>query len=657
MLYIKNEFVLPIYKDKILNIKHLSTNEEIEAPTHSLYWVPPTQTSSIYKPWDYIDLISEYDKLMELAPNYIKKYRYEKGGVPILTKNGNHELYHYILEPDSYSKTIFIQAGIHGNEMDSKQQLLRIVDILVNKINKNGYERFKNIRNDVRLVIIPCVNPFGHNLGTGGMNIPYNYDGVEQQHGINMNRNYDFNQQWALASIGVGGSPSFDMEEVQHTRDIIKSVGVENIDYAMDWHDGGYVMEHYWINYDVDADNREMIDNFVKYLVSKYNITNPVINNCKDTSTTGTASMYFSKSLGLIGSTVEWIGGLLGYDFSSSHMTQSIEVRGNMLLMAYENNIKGWQVNEPIDAQYFHFDYPKAFTVDGLRYDAADSRTIVTDTKIYSRWDDLFKNNPTLIDKSEKLGESAYGQSIHTYTFGNGENKVLYVGGVMRYGATHKIDEFAIYQLIEYLCNDYIVNQSKFLQDLRNNYTIIVLPCIDNVGSNTDIIKNCGLNNMALSYKKWQIVEGKCQPTPYALVNHDVPIVKTIIDNNKDLKCVVSGGEIMNGYAGNTVDYTTNFETHIVLPKNQLENNIVSNYKTHLANNRNEFVVVENTKGTTFGDYAYDNYNIPCYYIQLKTSKKYKELAEYHNLSETEYIHGNYEAGRRIANLVNLFIS
>lgn len=640
----------------ILNNKVMFGENEVNnetEPVSTKYWTPPTQESSTYKPWDYNGLIAEYDKLMAISNGYIKKYRYEKDGVPVLTKNGNYELFHYVLEPTSYTKTIFIQAGIHGNEMDAKQQLLRIVNILVNKTNEKGYERFRAIRDNVRLIIIPCISPYGHEMSS--MNVPYSYEGIEQQYGINLNRNYDFNQQWALSSSGVGGYPAFCMEEVQHTRDVIEKIGAKNIDYAMDWHDGGNVAQHYWINYSVDGDNRVLVDNFIKYLIEKYNINNPVIDYCKDTPDTGIAVMYFAKSLGLIGSTVEWMGGILGYDFSSNHMTQSMEIRGNMLVMAYENDIKGWKINEPVNAEYFHFDYPKAFTREGFRYDGSDSRTVVTDKQIYTRWDKLHQANTSKILKSAILGQNAYGQNIYTYTFGNGNNKVLYVGGIKRYGATCKIDEFAIYQLIEYLCDDYIVNQSKFLQDLRDNYKIIVLPCIDNIAANTTTDKYSGLNNMALTYQKWRIVDGKCQPTTNALTYHDIPIIKSIIDNNTDLKCIVSGGEDCSKYAGNTQDYSTDFETQIIIPKNQTSN--INEYKLHLENNRNELVIIENTKGTTFGDYAYDNYNIPTYYVQLKVSKRFTELSSYHTLSETEYLHSNYEAGRRMANIVNLFLS
>lgn len=621
------------------------------------YWSPPIQESSVYKPWNYNELISNYDKLMQEAEyGYIKKYRYEnEKGEPILSSYGDFELYHYVLEPTNYDKTIFIQAGIHGNEMDAKQQLLRIVDILVNKVNQEGYEPFLKIRNNCRLIIIPCVSPYGHE--NASMNIPYYYNEEEQSGGINLNRNYDFNQQWALESVGVGGYPEFTTPENRHTKYVIEKYGVENINYAMDWHDGGNVEQHYWINYSVDAENRIIIDNFVQYLISKYQIKDPIIPNCKDTSTTGTAGSWFTKTMGLVGGTVEWIGGILGYNFDENQMTKSMEIRGNMILQAYENDIKGWRIKEDDNLNYFHFDYPKAFTKAGLRKDAADSRTIVTDSMIYQRWDNLLNKYPNIIKKSEILGTDVTGeQNIYTYTIGSGENKVLYVGGVMRYGGTHKIDEFAIYELIEYLCNDFIVSQSKFLQNLKNNYTIIVLPFIDNIAKNEGVYKDCGLNNTLFSKNKWELQENICKPSSYGLNSHDIPILKKIIDNNQDIKCIVSGGEIMEGYFYNPNDYSLDYETQIVIPKNQIQNDNLVNYKNHLINNRNENVVIENTQGVTFGDYAFDNYKIKTYFVQLKISKRYKELSNYHDLTEQEYLYSNYEAGRRIANIVNLFL-
>ena len=135
----KEQQIQVFFKGNKIIIKYWNSYEE---PQEFEYWVPPTQPTSVYKPWSYSELIAEYDKLMNSSNGYITKKRYEINGEPILTTNGNYELFSYTLAPDKYVKTIFICAGVHGNEMDAKQQLLRFVDI--NSRNRMGeyHEKF-----------------------------------------------------------------------------------------------------------------------------------------------------------------------------------------------------------------------------------------------------------------------------------------------------------------------------------------------------------------------------------------------------------------------------------------------------------------------------------------------------------------------------------
>lgn len=582
------------------------------------------------------------------------KYRYEDSeGQPIVTPNGSHELFHYVYEPPGYEKTIFMQAQIHGNEKDSRLTVYRMFEILFKMRGLEGYRAWRRIYDKCRLIVIPCANPNGNNTGT--LSIPYQ----DTPYGMNPNRNYDFNHQYATTSVGPGGDVPFDVVETQHTRDVVMLYGPENIDLGIDYHDGGDVAQHYWIDYTVDAPNRPLVNALISHLLAKHGVSSEdaIIPNCKDFDITGATSRWLGKTLGITASTNEWMGGIWGYDFGSAHLTHSLEIRANMLFMACDNDIKGWQVREAPGASFFHFDYPKAFTRDTLRLPGAGAETLVSDADIYGRWDALAAANPTLIAKSASLGLNAHGMNVHTYTFGSGAKKVLYVGGVMRWGGTRLIDEYAIYQLVEYLCNDYIVAQSAFLTDLRDNYTIIVLPFIDNIATNSEILRECGLNNTALSRQRWVIGgDGKTVPAAgtHGADNHAVQIIKALIDANADLACIVSGGENMEGYLFNPADYTTTYQAHFVVPRNMTFDQTA--YTAHLASNRGELVVVENTQGFTFGDYAFDAYGIPVYFVQLKVSDRFTELAADHALTEAAYLHGNYEAGRRMANIANLFI-
>ena len=585
----------------------------------------------------------------------LTKHRYEdENNDPILTANGGYELFHYVYEPPGYDKTVFIQAQLHGNEKDCRLTLYRMMEILLTERDTKGYAAWRRIYNRCRLIVIPCASPYGND--NSSMNVPYE----GSQYGININRNYDYNQQYGITS-GVGGYAPWEMVEAQHTRDVINRYGARNIDYALDFHDGGTVQQHYWIGFTADSPVRPHIKGFVSYLLDKHGVApeDAIIDYVKESVDTGVAAFWYGKTMGITGSTNEWMGGIFGYDFSSAHLTHSMEVRSNMLFIALANDLRGWQVKEPEGADYFHFDYPKAFTRDTLRMEGAAAETKVSDADIYARWDALQVANPTLITKSASLGNNADGMAVHTYTFGDGANKVLYVGGVMRYGGTHKIDEYAIYQLVEYLCDDGIVAQSAFLTDLRENYTIIVLPCIDNVaGNGSDAQRASGLNNAALSRQRW-VIDGTNKTVPAANANgtgnHGVQIVKALVDANTDLKCIVSGGEILSGYGGNTPYYATVFQTHFVVPRNMAFDQAA--YKTHLETNRSEHVVVENTQGFTFGDYAYDQFGIPVYFVQLQVSDRYAEFGSDLTITATEYMHGNYEAGRRMANIVNLFVA
>lgn len=605
------------------------------------YWIPPVQAPATDdQRWSYNDFIERYDALTMLDSNFTK-HRYDKpDGTPYIAPFTEHEYYHYKFEPENYTKTIFMQASIHGHERDARVTLYRMIEALIVKRKQQGYTAWQELYKNCRIIIIPAATPWG--VDNRVNNIKYSSVEAPDKTTINPNRNYDF-LQTPTNTVGFGGLYPFEIYDTRHARDVLMHYGLKNIDYALDLHDGYATPEHYWVTYSVDSeDNRLAIVDLVNYMSAKHipDGVTPINPRSRDDATGGSAGHYFIKTLGLNGGTCEWLGGIFPYDFSSEHMTHSFELRSNILFEAYKANTKSWVVNEPVNAQYFHFDYPVAFTRLTMQPDTSLYQGVNTNhDRIISRWDALLAANPSYITKSPVLGTNLESKNVHSYTVGNGSNKVLFIGGVMRRDAEHRIDEYAVYLLAEYLCNDYIVSQSKFLTDLKNNYKIIVLPNID-IFANSKDYPSAGINLAG----KWSTVDGKAQPVG---VNHDVQIVKNLIDANTDAKCIVTGGEI-------DAQYPSNYQTQFVLPKNQ--DNAIATYKSHLATNRDELVIEAKTNGLTFMDYAYDNHSIPAYAVQLKVSNRFVDRAEYHNLSEELYMHSNYEAGRRMANITNLFL-
>lgn len=683
-------------------------------PVETDLWIPPTQEAGSPKKFNYKTLIQAYDGLMSQSsyPGTIKKYEYSesnKQNITMYSDDGaahtqaftcshaftevnagtyntygsvldlSFPLYHYEFIPSGgYTKTFFIQAGIHGNEKDAPQTIFRFFDIICNHASESAYSRLAALRDNVRFIVIPCVSPKGYDVE--GLRVSWtDWDGDTPSSTLNLNRDYDYNHQYAISS-GAGGNYPFQRCEVRHTKAVIDSIGVKNFDFMVDEHDGGDVTKHFWFNYNADgpaapamrkllADIIEYEDELIANGGTDYRDKNNadadaegwVHPNCCDESgySTGVASLWFSFTLGAIGSVCEYLGGYFRYEFTAEQMTRSLRLRANQLIYAYELiNTKGWRIHEAQNAKYFHFDYPVSMTRQTLRMDGSGGsaqHAVVTIGDVYARWDALQSANPSYITKSASLGQNVGGNEIYCYTLGNGNKKVLFLGGTMRYSIDAKDTEMGMYVLAEYLCNNYIVQQSSFLQKLKNDYTIVVLPCIDiKSGRNTSAENRVrSLNNSFSSYAKWEIVNSKCSRKG---TFNDTGVFTSWIAQYTDAILLLSGGE-RNTDLGSP-SYESNFMTQFIVPKNQTTPTWLTAYCTHLEDDRGEDEPdVENTAGLTCGDYAYDNLNIPAVFINLNVSNKWQEVEQYMlNSTSEKYMWRTYETGRRVANIVNIIL-
>lgn len=682
-------------------------------------WIPPAQPESNYLKWTYRQFIAAYDELMtdSAYPGIIKKYEYVETGngtkteggheVPdyqhsfVLAQSGDYNengsayggypLYHYEFTPANYTKTFFVQASIHGNEHDPALTIHRFFDIICNHASESDYSRLAELRDNVRFIVIPVVNPYGYD--NRSMNVPYTNWFGEEMTGtqmLNINRNFDCNLYYGISGSGNGGNYPFQVAEGRQVDALVDLLSPQNIDYFIDNHDDTRDNNsHFWFNFNADAVNAPVMKTLLADLIEyeeelrlaggtdyrhfesadadELGYVHP---NVADASgTTGTAATWSNFTKGMLGSVCEYIGGYFGYSFvtiSSEQATRSLRIRANLLIYAYEMiNTKGWLINESADAGYFHFDNPVSMTRQGLRKDLVYSEycdCIVSIDEVYQRWDKLASANPSYISKSALLGQNSSGDDIYSYTLGNGNKKVLFIGGAMRWDVNHKETEFGMYVLAEYLCNGYIVNQSAFLKKLKQEYTIVVIPCIDIQAGEYNY--RC-LNCMVGQYKRWTITGGKC--VRVANENYvDTAIFADWIADHDDALVLVSGGEDTSGYAyeykgldNSTGKYSTNYMTQFILPKNMATPQWLTDYCDHLEDDRGEDApVVESSGGTGCADYAYDTYGIPAYFVNLKVSNKWAERQEDMRSGETaeNYMYRTYETGRRIANIVNIFL-
>lgn len=112
----------------------------------------------------YSDVIAKYDALVSAYPNYIKKK--ELG----YDASGTIPMYAYTLEPKYPTQSIYLQAGVHGWEPDPVFALAMIATLIANAYGTtdgNGLkvddDALKYIRENVKITIVPCVNPYGFN--------------------------------------------------------------------------------------------------------------------------------------------------------------------------------------------------------------------------------------------------------------------------------------------------------------------------------------------------------------------------------------------------------------------------------------------------------------------------------------------------------------
>lgn len=139
----------------------------------------------------YADVIAKYDELVTAYPGYIKKK--ELG----FDASGTIPMYAYTLEPKYPTQSIYLQAGVHGWEPDPVFALAMITTLIANaygtsngdglKVDDNA---LKFIRENVKVTIVPCVNPYGFN-NRADCGIDKREQAQNNANGVNLNNSWN----------------------------------------------------------------------------------------------------------------------------------------------------------------------------------------------------------------------------------------------------------------------------------------------------------------------------------------------------------------------------------------------------------------------------------------------------------------------------------
>lgn len=141
---------------------------------------------------------------------------------PFYNKVGNDMSYNVLKDPSwNSANKFFFTSGIHGDEKCNVYALYLSIKFILT----SDTEIAKYIRNNYKIVVLPCVNPYGINN-----NVRENVNKVD------INRNFDYN----FTKGGSSGDAPFSEIETQFVRDILleeKTKSFKSGTFILDCHD------------------------------------------------------------------------------------------------------------------------------------------------------------------------------------------------------------------------------------------------------------------------------------------------------------------------------------------------------------------------------------------------------------------------------------
>lgn len=596
-------------------------------PEPDTFWTPPVQkaavndsTSPVLRNWTYAEYIAMYDGLQAKASTIDPAYVITKEVSGEYKAENGEALYRYIFQPESYNQTIMILGGTHGNEDTGKLACARIAQILAYDYKNAGYTAWQEAHSTVRFIIIPIVNPSGHVSRSMLTSI--------NKYNLNRCMDYSFTPQ-AVGNekncLDLNNYAPFEPEECKWVRDTVLQYKDE-LNFFCDFHDGGGIEQHFWIGYNPMSPMAGITQELVLYLCEKYIPAGEewIIPNCKDSTSFGTNSSYCNKSLGITANTCEFIGGLLGYDFSSFHMTLAMDIYGNNILNAVKSNYPVRKTDST--AVLFHFSFPFAATKTSRQ---VSTYLTATDAERWREWDSL-----TALSKSNSFGVSDNGNDVRTYTFGTGANKVFITSTHLYPGQSPKRAEIGMWMFAYYLCSDI---EDDFLAWVRGNCTIVFLPFID----------RDGIGNV-----------------PLEAANH---FNSSTYDMNTGFTCTSIMNNVLNSLGGtglsivanergsyNNSSYESDYDTNIFIPVDTSYpyiDDFVDSMKAY-----DEYIYAGQIEGGNLLNYLKQVRGFDTVYIDNYIARALREnLLEIHTTyTKPAWWSLNYEMGRYVALFTNI---
>lgn len=622
---------------KLSEINLTETQSNNSVPSLYSYYDVKAELSAVNgngkvnKNWTLAQYYEMYDGLMAAFPKYIRKEI-----ASYKDMSGQYDLIRYIFEPeDGFEKTIYIGAGVHGNEMASKLGLARICQLVCEEWQLSPHLSY--MRKNVRMIIIPIVNPYGH-VSKGMTNS--NSSANSTSAGVNCNRNYDgfWGQKITSAGSDHNGAEPFSENETKWVRDTILHYGAENFHYGFDFHDAGTasVQGDFWINYNTFHKSALKVTRpLVWYLAKKY-ITNrePFVWHDKDTSTSGVFPVWAGRVMGIPSSTVEhcYDGGV-GASYDSAFMTQCVDTYLNAVLA---NTIADHK--SPVfksNQKWFDLEWWKASGEHGINIGSSGANF----SSAIALWDAVVAKYPKYAKKSATFVTSSDGNQVYHYILEprNYTKTVLIVGGRTEPNREPFHFSVAMLRLFELMCVH--AEKDRHLSKLKDSVRIVFIPYLEYT---TKYLNSAGY---------WSSTG--VPTTGQVNVDNIISIINTVgtID-----------GVIYQRELNKTDILAATTDDMFVLPSQDTTDKVYIESYVDFLKSKGLVAEYNHTATAEFANYVFNQRNINCVRIdtgidhKMYEAKKFQFDDQYGDVAVAVdfYLKLNYETARRITNIVNV---
>lgn len=395
-------------------------------------------------------------------------------------------IYEYIYTPKNYNKTVFLTAGIHGDEYEGFYGLYYFMKNIVE--NSYKHKQLRDIALNTRFVIIPVLNPWGVQNRTR-----------RTSRVANANNNYDvmFNAR-EYEHDGTFGFSENESKAVKLIADKYEGELDLYFDFHTDFYDpqfGNYIL------LDCNSSNRKICENLIideiKHLKDKYNFTTEPKPNLVNINKRCSSFKYMDIVRKVPGAIIEVGTGRISPIGSSDSITRAVDWYTNVVCEHLKHDLKHNSYNKSLEKAVIE-DRLKAYSNSCVHNISDDNLQLWLDYKDFSNssWKNKANRNEIVLNNitTKDDGGVIFDNSSITLSPHRFKDYTLFFKGVITKDGTLITSENESFKLSTTVSSESsrfnIKQNDKLMYSSILNYNLEVSFCVRVKGYKTELFVN-----------------------------------------------------------------------------------------------------------------------------------------------------------------------